>query len=54
MVHNHPSGDTTPSKADIEMTHQVREAAEKLGISIHDHIVIGKSGHNSFKSMGLL
>ncbi len=54
LVHNHPSGDTTPSKADIEMTRQVREAAEKLGISIHDHIVIGKSGHHSFKSMGLL
>ncbi len=54
LVHNPPSGDTTPSKADIEMTRQVREAAEKLGISIHDHIVIGKSGHNSFKSMGLL
>jgi DNA repair protein RadC len=54
LVHNHPSGDTTPSQADIEMTREVQEAAAKLGISVHDHIVIGKSGHNSFKSLGLL
>ena len=54
LVHNHPSGDTTPSKADIEMTREVQEAGAKLGISVHDHIVIGKSGHNSFKSLGLL
>ena len=54
LVHNHPSGDATPSKADIEMTREVQEAAAKLGIAVHDHIVIGKSGHNSFKSLGLL
>ena len=54
MVHNHPSGDPTPSRADIEMTREVREAAEKLGISLHDHVIISKSGHNSFKAMGLL
>ena len=54
LVHNHPSGDATPSKADIEMTREVQEAAAKLGISVHDHIVIGKSGHSSFKSLGLL
>ena len=54
LVHNHPSGDATPSKADIEMTREVQEAATKLGISVHDHIVISKSGHNSFKSLGLL
>jgi DNA repair protein RadC len=42
LVHNHPSGDATPSKADIEMTREVQEAAAKLGISVHDHIVIGK------------
>ncbi len=54
LVHNHPSGDATPSQADIEMTHEVQEAAAKLGISVHDHIVISKSGHNSFKSLGLL
>lgn len=54
LVHNHPSGDTTPSPADIEITREVQAAAEKLGIAVHDHIVIGKSGHNSFKSLGLL
>ena len=54
MVHNHPSGDPTPSRADIEITRQVQSAAAELGISLHDHIVIGRSGHNSFKSLGLL
>jgi len=54
MVHNHPSGDPTPSKADIEMTKQVKEAGEKLGVILHDHIVIGRSGDASFKSLGLL
>jgi DNA repair protein RadC len=54
LVHNHPSGDATPSKADIEMTREVQEAAAKLGIAVHDHIVISKSGHSSFKSLGLL
>ena len=54
LVYNHPSGDATPSKADIEMTREVQEAAAKLGIAVHDHIVIGKSGHTSFKSLGLL
>ncbi len=54
LVHNHPSGDPTPSRADIEMTKEVQEAAGKLGISLHDHIVVSKSGHASFKSLGLL
>ncbi len=54
MVHNHPSGDPTPSKGDIEMTKEVREACENLGISLHDHLIIGKRGHASFKSLGLL
>jgi DNA repair protein RadC len=54
MVHNHPSGDPTPSKADIAITRQVQSAAAELGIDVHDHIVIGRSGHNSFKSLGLL
>ena len=53
-MHNHPSGDTTPSRSDIEMTREVVEAAEKLGIAVHDHVIIGKSGHTSFKSAGLL
>ena len=54
MVHNHPSGDPTPSKADIAITRQVKSAAAELDIDVHDHIVIGRSGHNSFKSLGLL
>ncbi len=54
LVHNHPSGDPTPSKADIAMTREIKEAAEKLSIQIHDHLIIGKKGHSSFKSLGLL
>lgn len=54
LVHNHPSGDPTPSKADIEMTRQVQAAAKTVNIVLHDHIVIGAEGTNSFKSMGLL
>ncbi len=54
MVHNHPSGDPTPSAADIEMTRQVAAAAKGLGISLHDHIVIGRGDNASFKSLGLL
>jgi len=54
MVHNHPSGDVTPSRADIEMTRAVREAVKAVGISLHDHLVIGRGRHASFKSLGLL
>ncbi|MBT6283843.1 MAG: DNA repair protein RadC [Rhodospirillaceae bacterium] len=54
MVHNHPSGDPTPSRADVEMTEEVRDARALMGIVLHDHVVISKSGHESFKSMGLL
>lgn len=54
MVHNHPSGDPAPSKADIDMTREVREAGEKLEIVLHDHVIVSKSGNNSFKTMGLL
>ena len=54
LVHNHPSGDPTPSRADIEMTKQVREAAKAVGIALHDHLVIGRGRHASFKSLGLL
>ena len=54
MVHNHPSGDPTPSKADIEMTRQVRDAGKALGVTVHDHVVIGRDGHASLKSMGLI
>lgn len=54
LVHNHPSGDPAPSKADIAMTREVAAAAKALGITIHDHLVIGRGGHASFKSLGLL
>jgi DNA repair protein RadC len=54
LVHNHPSGDPTPSKADIAMTREVVEAALKLGISVHDHIIIGASGHASLKGLGYI
>ena len=54
LVHNHPSGDPKPSRDDIEMTREIRKAAEALGISIHDHLVIGRKGHASFRSLGLL
>jgi len=54
LVHNHPSGDPTPSKADIAMTREVTGAAKALGIALHDHLVIGRGGHSSFKSLGLL
>ena len=54
MVHNHPSGDPTPSSADINMTNQIVKAAKALNIRVHDHLVIGAKTHASFKSLGLL
>jgi DNA repair protein RadC len=54
LVHNHPSGDPTPSKADILMTREIVAAAKALGLAVHDHLVIGRGGHASFKSLGLL
>ncbi len=54
MVHNHPSGDPTPSRGDIDMTREVAEAGRSLGITLHDHIVVGRGRHASFKSLGLL
>ena len=54
LVHNHPSGDPTPSSSDIEMTRQVQRAAEALSITLHDHLVIGRSTEYSFRSNGLL
>jgi DNA repair protein RadC len=53
-MHNHPSGDPKPSRDDIEMTREVKAAAEALGITIHDHLVIGRKGHSSFRGLGLL
>jgi hypothetical protein len=49
-----PSGDPKPSRDDIEMTREIKTAAEALGIVIHDHLVIGRKGHASFRSLGLL
>lgn len=54
LVHNHPSGDPTPSGADIDMTAQIQMAAEALGLTLHDHLVIGKSRELSFRAEGLL
>ena len=54
LVHNHPSGETEPSAADIAMTEQICGALEKLGIVVHDHLVIGRAGHASFRALGLL
>ncbi|MDJ0513281.1 MAG: DNA repair protein RadC [Methyloceanibacter sp.] len=54
LVHNHPSGDPTPSRADIEMTKQIVAAAKPMGVVIHDHIIVGKQGHASFKGLGLI
>jgi DNA repair protein RadC len=53
LVHNHPSGDPTPSAADIDMTRQVADAARPLRITVHDHLVVGREGVASFKALGL-
>lgn len=54
LLHNHPSGDPTPSQADITMTSRIVTAAEVMGIAVHDHLIIGKSREISFRSEGLL
>jgi DNA repair protein RadC len=54
LVHNHPSGDPTPSRADIEMTKTIMETAKPLGIGVHDHIIIGKKGYASMKGLLLI
>ena len=54
LVHNHPSGDPTPSRADIEMTKEIVTAAKAMGLMVHDHLVIGKGKHASFKSLGII
>ena len=54
MVHNHPSGDPTPSQADIQMTKAVIEVSKPLGIAVHDHIIVGKNGHASLKGMKVI
>ncbi len=54
MVHNHPSGDPSPSRADIEMTKEVIASGERIGITLHDHLIISRGGINSLKTMGLI
>jgi len=54
LVHNHPSGDPTPSNADIAMTRQIVDAGKPLGVLVHDHIIIGRNGHTSMKGQGLI
>jgi DNA repair protein RadC len=54
LVHNHPSGDPTPSQSDIAMTERIRLAAEALSVTLHDHLIIGKSREASFRALGLL
>jgi len=54
LVHNHPSGDPTPSHADIQMTQTIIDVARPLGIAVHDHIIVGKEGHASFKGLRLI
>lgn len=54
LVHNHPSGDPTPSRADIDITRQLAEAGKRLNITVHDHVIMGTDGHSSLRSMGLM
>jgi DNA repair protein RadC len=54
LVHNHPSGDPTPSQADIQMTKAIIDIAAPLGIAVHDHIIVGKNGHASMKGLRLI
>jgi DNA repair protein RadC len=54
MVHNHPSGDPTPSKADIAVTKEIVNAGKPLGVTVHDHVIISRGRHTSFRDMGLL
>jgi DNA repair protein RadC len=54
LVHNHPSGDPTPSKADIAVTQDIKKAAAPLGVALHDHVIIGKNRHVSLRDLGLI
>ena len=54
LVHNHPSGDPSPSAADVQMTRQIVDVAKPLGIAVHDHIIIGRTGHASMKALRLI
>ncbi|HYI89987.1 MAG TPA: DNA repair protein RadC, partial [Beijerinckiaceae bacterium] len=54
LVHNHPSGDPTPSAADVAMTREIIDVAKPLGIAVHDHIIVGRDGHASLKGLRLI
>jgi len=54
LVHNHPSGDPTPSRADIQMTKLIVEAARALNVEVHDHLIVGREGVSSFRQLGLM
>jgi DNA repair protein RadC len=54
LVHSHPSGDATPSRADVDMTKQVAEVCNLLGIAVHDHVIITRDGHSSLRRLGLM
>jgi DNA repair protein RadC len=54
LVHNHPSGDPTPSSADIRMTQEIIAISAPMGITVHDHIIIGRNGHASFRGLKLI
>ena len=54
LAHNHPSGDPTPSFADIDMTRKIIDAGMKLGITVHDHVIFGRGGHTSFRASKLI
>jgi DNA repair protein RadC len=54
LVHNHPSGNPDPSRADIEMTKTIQEAGVKIGVTLHDHVIVSRTGTLSFRAKGLL
>ena len=54
IIHNHPSGDPTPSRADIEMTRTIIDIAQPLGVSVHDHVIVGRDGHASLRGLKLI
>ena len=54
LLHNHPSGDPTPSKADIAVTRDIMKAGQAVGVTLHDHVIIGRGRHASLRELGLL
>jgi DNA repair protein RadC len=54
LVHNHPSGDPAPSKADIDVTKEIKKATAPLGLSLHDHLIIGRNSHTSLRDLKLI